>query len=275
MQAIRGIDHAILATGDLGAAEDAFARLGFAVTPRGLHSAHIGTANATMVFSDGTYLELLGVTAPTEWNVAVREGITAGRNLVGLALKTDDAAAAREALAAKRLDDGPVNTFSRPVGLPDGEHEAAFRTAGIAATTTPGAYTFVCEHLTPEVVWRPDYIVHPNAASGLRAVVGVAEDPGAVAARWEAVAPEAVAMTASKATVSFGNARLEFMTPEAFAAVLGPPPLETPALAAVVLSSADLSATATALAAAGVLNPQGLIVPAHEAAGIIVQFVPD
>lgn len=273
MDVITGIDHAIIATGDLGAAEDSFARLGFAVTPRGLHSAHMGTANATTVFANGTYLELMGIVAPTERNAPFREGITAGRTLFGLALKTADAEAARDAFAAEGVDHGPVNAFARPVGLPDGEHEAAFRTANIAAVATPGAHAFVCEHLTPEVVWRHDYLEQPNAVTGLRAVVAVADDPAEVAEAWGRIAPGPVSTSGTKATVDFGNAHLEILTPDAFEPLFGAPPPNRPGLAALVLTTADVAATGRALAAAGVPDPSRLIAGPEHAAGVVLQFV--
>ena len=273
MNVITGIDHAIIATGDLGAAEDAFARLGFAVTPRGHHSAHMGTANATTVFANGTYLELMGILAPTERNAPFREGITVGRTLFGLALKTPDAAAAREAFAARGVDDGPVNSFARPVGLPDGQHEAAFRTTNIAETATPGAHAFVCEHLSPEVVWRVDYLRQPNAVSGLRSVVAVADDPSAVAETWGKVAPGPVSLSGPKATVDFHNAHLEILTPEAFEPLFGAPPPVRPALAALVLGTEDVAATGRYLELAGVPDPARLIAGPEFAAGVTLQFV--
>ena len=58
---ISGIDHCVLLVRDLDKAEWDMTRLGFRPTPRGYHSAHMGTANATVVFRDGTYFETLGV----------------------------------------------------------------------------------------------------------------------------------------------------------------------------------------------------------------------
>jgi len=273
LDVITGIDHAIVATGDLGAAEDAFARLGFSVTPRGLHSAHMGTANATTVFANGTYIELMGIVAPTERNAPFRDGITAGRTLFGLALKTADADAARDAFAAAGVDHGPVTAFSRPVGLPDGEHEAAFRTTNLAGAATPGAHAFVCQHLTPDVVWRQDHLVHPNGVTGLRAVVAVADDPAETAEAWGVVAPGPVTTSASKATVDFLNAQLEILAPDAFEALFGAAPPRRPGLAALVLATGDVAAAGRILADAGVPDPARLIAGPEIAAGVTLQFV--
>ena len=65
MTVITGLDHVIIAVRDLDAGEAAMSRLGFRPTPRGYHSAHMGTANSTIVLPDNTYFEVLGVVADT------------------------------------------------------------------------------------------------------------------------------------------------------------------------------------------------------------------
>ena len=50
------IDHAVIALRDLDAAAASFSRLGFTLTPRGVHS--IGSQNHCIMFGS-TYIELL------------------------------------------------------------------------------------------------------------------------------------------------------------------------------------------------------------------------
>ena len=57
---ITGLDHLVIATRDLDAARDAYTRLGLTVTPRGHHT-QLKSANHTILFPTGTYLELLGI----------------------------------------------------------------------------------------------------------------------------------------------------------------------------------------------------------------------
>src|SRR6195952_4827565 len=75
-----GIDHAVVVVSDLDKAAENWKRLGFTVSPRGTHSAKMGSGNYTIML-DPDYIELLGVLAATENNVperaflAQREGI--------------------------------------------------------------------------------------------------------------------------------------------------------------------------------------------------------
>jgi hypothetical protein len=53
-----GIDHAVVMVRDLDKAAENWRRLGFTVSPRGTHSAHMGSGNYTIMF-DPDYMELL------------------------------------------------------------------------------------------------------------------------------------------------------------------------------------------------------------------------
>ena len=60
IKSIAGIDHAVVAVKDLDAAAANWKQLGFTISPRGTHSAHIGTGNYTIMLGED-YMELLGV----------------------------------------------------------------------------------------------------------------------------------------------------------------------------------------------------------------------
>src|ERR1700736_3024818 len=66
-----GIDHAVVVVGDLDHAAENWRRLGFTVSPRGAHSAKMGSCNYTIML-DPDYIELLGVLAETEHNAPRR-----------------------------------------------------------------------------------------------------------------------------------------------------------------------------------------------------------
>jgi hypothetical protein len=57
---IIGVDHAVVMVGDLDKAAANWERLGFTVSPRGAHSAKMGSGNYTIML-DPDYIELLGV----------------------------------------------------------------------------------------------------------------------------------------------------------------------------------------------------------------------
>ena len=47
-----GIDHAVVMVKDLDQAAENYRRLGFTVSPRGTHSAHMGSGNYTIMFQE-------------------------------------------------------------------------------------------------------------------------------------------------------------------------------------------------------------------------------
>jgi hypothetical protein len=244
---VTGLDHLIILVDELDRGEASMAAMGFRPTPRGYHSREMGTANATVVLHDGTYFEVLGLVAETEANAPIRAGLATRRTLFGLAMKTDDAGAAQATFDGLKVGTGAMRAFSRPVELPGGPRDANFRTAYLDPAVTPGAYGFVCQHLTADVVWRPDYLDQPNGVTGLRRVVGVAADPGAAVAAWARIP----GLEPDGDGLRIGARRLDFMRPAAFASAYGPPPPATPCLAALDFVTSDLERTRNALASGG------------------------
>src|SRR6478752_5585480 len=62
-----GVDHAVVMAKDLDKAAEGWRSLGFTISPRGTHSAHMGTGNTTIML-DPDYIELLGVLNATKHN---------------------------------------------------------------------------------------------------------------------------------------------------------------------------------------------------------------
>ena len=75
--AIGGIDHLVIAVSDLDRAAQAYRRLGFTLSPRAVHSAHMGTANHTIMLARD-YFEVLGVLAPTKADARWRNALAQG-----------------------------------------------------------------------------------------------------------------------------------------------------------------------------------------------------
>ena len=180
-RAIAGIDHVVIAVRDLDRAQETYARLGFTLTPRGFHT--LGSANHCIMFGND-YVELLAL--PVE-HPAMRyyaEFLSRGEGLAAVALASTDADAAYAEFAADGIEaDAPLD-FSRPVRLAEGERDAAFRIVQLPPAQTPGCRSFVCQHRTRELVWRPEYRSHALGATGLAALAVVAEDPVTAAAGY-------------------------------------------------------------------------------------------
>jgi catechol 2,3-dioxygenase-like lactoylglutathione lyase family enzyme len=218
-QHIDGIDHAVIVVRDLDAARDAFGRMGFSVTPRGHHT--LGSQNHCIMFGHD-YIELLwspeGEPHPTRQYYT--EFARAGAGLAAIALKTDNAKGAyTEMLWAGFAPSDPVD-FSRPVEVSGGKRDAHFRVSIAARESTPGGQIFVCEHLTRELVWRPEYQRHANGATGIAAIAIVADDVAATARPYERLLARAAEPIAEGLKVATGDAPLAIVTARSLAAKL-------------------------------------------------------
>ncbi|MBN9446763.1 MAG: VOC family protein [Bosea sp.] len=176
---VLGLDHIVIAVSNLTVSAERWQALGFTVSPRGLHSDYLGTANHTIMFEDD-YVELLGVLAATEFNAPTRAFLADGAGLERLAMRTDDAEAGLAALKRDGFEGstGPFE-FRRPVDLDGGRTgEAGFRIFQWPLEPAPGgARLFACQHLTRETVWLPSLVEHRNGARALKRIEIVAADP--------------------------------------------------------------------------------------------------
>ena len=161
---IAGIDHAVFAVRDLDVARDTFGRMGFTLTPRGRHT--LGSQNHCIVFGED-YLELLWLPPDLKTRPFIADFLEGGEGLAALALRTPDADAARGELDAAGLEPTAPMDFSRPVQFADGTRDARFRTLDIGARHVPCGRLFLCEHRTPELVWRGEWQGHQNGATAL------------------------------------------------------------------------------------------------------------
>jgi catechol 2,3-dioxygenase-like lactoylglutathione lyase family enzyme len=277
---VSGLDHVVILVRDLADAEARLARLGFRPTPRGVHSAHMGTANTTVLFGDGTYLEALGVLQATGNNASVGSARSEREGPYGLAFKSDDADAAAAEFTEAGIGPGVALEFARPVELPSGAREAAFRVARTDPEHTPGTWLFVCHHRTPEVTWRADYIEQPNGAEGTAEVAGTAEDLEAIAGAYARIFRDRLRYDRDRVVIDAGRAQITFCRPAAFAERFAPfgSRLSTraPRLAALRLRTGSLERTEALLSAQGVRHvatDRGtLLVAPEEACGTVLEF---
>jgi hypothetical protein len=170
------LDHIVInANTGMDRAEEVFSSLGFTLTPRGQHT--LGSHNHLMMFTTD-FLELIGI---SEAKAHMRPEIAnAPRGLNGLVFKSEDVEATFARLQEHGLAGDPPKAFSRPVTLRDGTtSDAKFRTVTARAGALPGARLYFCEHLTPELVWRPEWQSHPNGVTGFAELIAVTPDNAA------------------------------------------------------------------------------------------------
>jgi hypothetical protein len=174
-RAVKGLDHVVVMVDGIDAAQRAYEKLGFQVQPRGFHT-KLGTANHLMIF-ERDYFEILGIVADTPFNAERREWLKSGGGLANVALATDGADLAFEAFGKAGLNPDAPLAFDRAVDVAGTAERAQFRTVRIPKANMPVVGFFVCEHLTPQFVYRAEWARHPNGARGIRGVTVIAEQP--------------------------------------------------------------------------------------------------
>ena len=274
-----GIDHAVVMVRDLDKAAESWRSLGFTVSPRGTHSAHMGTGNYTIML-DPDYIELLGVLAPTEHNAPARALLETREGIERVAFTAIDAAAGAEEIRARGLTPLGPHDFERPVTMPDGRISAAkFRTFQWPVKEAPaGMRIFACQHKTRDTVWIPELMQHANGAKRLRQVLLVAPDPAKEAAHLSRLTDREVRKEHDGAiAVPSGGERADFvfMTHAQLSArypgvsLAGLP--ERGATGLVI--SADLAKAERAFGASGTRSGNAICVPPAAANGTLLAFV--
>ena len=119
------------------------------------------------------------------FNAERREWLKGGGGLANVALATDGADIAFEAFKAAGLQPDAPLFFDRAVEIEGKTEHAQFRTVRIPKTHMPVVGFFVCEHLTPQFVYRGEWAQHPNGARGILGVTVIAERPAAWKAELE------------------------------------------------------------------------------------------
>lgn len=189
IQCVGTLDHVVITAADLADGADIYRRLGFTLSPKGVHSAAMGSANHTIMLRRD-YFELLTVVAPTERNAEWRARLAAGGGIGGVALTTEDAAGAHALWQRAGLACHPPLPFARPVTRADGTTtEARFEVVTLQGDTGLDLRVFVCSQPTRDAVWLPELLSHANTALGLDSLIMAAADPDAAVTAWRRILP--------------------------------------------------------------------------------------
>jgi catechol 2,3-dioxygenase-like lactoylglutathione lyase family enzyme len=209
--AIGGFDHIIIGVADLDTACRVYQRLGFTLSPRGRHIGW-GTANYCIMFG-GDYLELLGILDDSQFTNNLDKRLAEnGEGLLGVSYASDDADAAYAQLSA--IGAQPPQDLKRLLDLPEGTVEPAFRLVHLSPET-PG---FLCQHLSRDLVWQPQWLDHANGAHCVAAVSMRVEDlKFAAAAYGKLFGTRAVSQADEEVRVTVGEGvlRLRAAGPDA------------------------------------------------------------
>lgn len=273
-----GLDHVVVVAHDLDAAAAGWRDLGFTLSPRGTHSAHMGTGNYTIMLGDD-YIELLGVLEEKEHNLATRQFLAHGEGIERAAFTARDAAAGVAELQARGIAaTGPVD-FGRPVTLPDGSTTMArFSTFNWPLEERPGGMRiFACQQRTREAVWIPELQKHANTATGIVRVELLSLDPKKAAEHMGRLIDRTPELLADGAwRVPSGSTRADFIYLSRTVLAARYPGLALDTLAdegaaALVLRVAELARARQSLQKVAVADTSvGLVVPPSHANGLML-----
>lgn len=276
---ITGLDHTVLVAADLEAARATYARLGFTLTPRGRH---IGwaTGNYCMMFPRN-YVELLGIAEPGGFTAGLEEMLKVrGEGVHKLALGTDGAEEARLSLKADGFEPSEVQSLKRALELPEGTVMPAFSLLHLPEKDTPQTSIFLCQHLTPELMRQPSWLLHPNGAEHLSGVIVVVDDPPVLELPYERLLGAGSAVRTDRLLAArVGEEVMLFVTPDDLATLfpdLDHPARPTPYIAGMRFRAHNTEAASAYFKAAGIAHERSLdgtvLVPASAAHGCFLAF---
>ncbi|MGQ0545996.1 MAG: VOC family protein [Betaproteobacteria bacterium] len=173
------LDHLAHFVPDLDAAARLLEKLGLSSTPVSHHKISgepAGTANRCVMLEHG-YLEILCPTLDTPHAQRVRKLMSRYDGVHLACFGTPDAGFEHQRLAAHGFEPDPMVDLQR--NLDTGEL-LRFRVVYVPPAKMPEGRVQYCEHLTPEHLWKGEY-VNPLRLEEIYVVAG---DPAETAARW-------------------------------------------------------------------------------------------
>ena len=270
------LDHAVVNVRDrMDEAASLYRRLGFTLTPQGRHT--LGSINHLAMFGTD-YLELVGVPPEGAPGTDVMDW---PMGLNGIVFGTDDSDALHDVLARSGAPVLPPLAFSRPVALPDGTRDAAFRTVRIARDAVSAGRMYFCHHLTRDVVWRDAWRRHANGVLGVAEIVVAADDPERLGALFRSLfGADAVVPVAGGIRLGAGLTSIDVVNradvSRRFGAAAPSPDGRPEAMVGLVFRTAEISRAVAALRQGGlgnvVVDPCSVRVPAAEAMGVTLEF---
>jgi hypothetical protein len=276
------IDHPVIAARDLDAARMSFERLGFVVPPRGSH-VEWGTGNLCIMFPDD-YVEIRGIIDASRFTMHLDEHLDAyGEGLMGVAFGVPDIERSHAEMLKNGVAAGALQRLSRNFEHPEGWTQPSFKLCAPEATDIEGLmHVVVIQHLTPELLRRPEFLAHANTCIGVNAMSGTIYEKRRVAEKLRRLLGEGAVkedIDGVRAVLHSGQ-RLELLMAEAYerkyGAIAESPEPQTPRLGAMTLRVASVDGLRDALGERGVEfddYAQGVVrVSAEHACGATLLF---
>jgi len=272
------LDHILIAVKSLSKASEAFERLGFTLTPEGVHPGR-GTHNRLMVFGPD-YLELIAIRDRDEgvFRRSMVEFLKTREGLYMFALGTSDIQASAAAMRGRGVQVGDPQEGARQSS--GGSPGYTWHAVRVPAEAAPGSETFLIQHhstVQQRYTVPADPTRHPNGATGVHSLALAVADLPAATAAWERVLGLGPAVAR---TVADGSQRVRFRLGNCSLDLMSPQSGGFPFPLSLTVRVRDLRATASSLQASGVPaarqkaeNGEIIAVAAEQASGVALQFV--
>ena len=285
MSDIDSINHVGIVVRDLADAVARYEAMGFVLTPFSAHSGAwkpgepvktLGSGNRCVMF-EGSYLEVLASADPAVPSPRLAGYLRHHQGAHIICFGSQQLEALDERLRASGIATSGVIPLEREVDTEDGVRTAKFQRVQFAPADSSEGYIQAARHLTPDYIYQPRYIRHPNACTALSNCYLVVDDVAAYASRYERYTGLGARVDDGVAQFcfAFGN-ELTLLSPrralERLPETLHPP---VPGIAAVAFRCSGLASQRKRLRDAGIYAAEAagrLIVPAEQACGVAIVF---
>jgi hypothetical protein len=253
------VDHVAHFVPHIDAASAALERLGFTLTPFSAQSHRLepggpllpaGTGNRCVMLRQG-YLEFLTPTGDTQVANQLRAAIKrcVGIHLIAFGTAASDVDHGR--LAKAGFEPLAPIALQRQIATQSGEDTARFTVVRVPPGVMAEGRIQFCQHHTPQLLWQPRWLDHPNRAGALAGVLLCAEDPQRTAQRYARFTGLLPQVSGGLWRIDTARGYLLFIAPEQCARYFGVAPPVLPWIAGYILASDNLPATRSCLASAG------------------------
>jgi hypothetical protein len=278
---IDSVNHVGVAVRDMAKGTARYEALGFTLTPLSVHSGSskpgepvqpMATGNRCAVFPNN-YVEVLGIVNPGRpawgWDKFVSR--FQGAHIICFGCK--DAGVVDKRVSGNAIKTSGVIALQRDVETPEGMRTARFDCVHFEAAAMPEGLIQAARHRNPEYIHQPRYLSHANGAAALSEVVLVADDPAALAAKYERLTGQKAKADGRRRTIDLPLvSRLTFIGVDEVASVMpGSLMAPPPCIAAMGFTVKDLGQTAGVLDKSGITyvrDGKRLVVPAEEGMGV-------
>lgn len=180
---IESVDHPVVAARDLDTARVTYERLGFTVPPRGSH-VEWGTGNLCIMFPED-YIEIRGIVDASRFTMNLDKHLDRfGEGLMGVAFRSDDIQSSYEEMTTHGMRVSEPRRLTRNFEHPGGWTQPSFRLCVPESEDIEGLmHVVVLQHLTPELIRRPEFLVHVNGCKGVNDMSGIIYDAEQVASK--------------------------------------------------------------------------------------------